>query len=449
MGGFLNGKFFQKLLKLIDIAYHWHPGKLARDTAKMTLGMGLRSFIQVGVFIIVTRVLGVADYGAYNAVLALASALGGFCGFGTQALIVRDVSRNPSHFSIAWGLALTAITISVPILFSIYIVLAYLVLPDSVSFYVIVLLGIAELFFAPISVAAITAYQGHERIGRSARLVLVPVVPRLVGALLLFPITQALSAELRLTVWAILYAIAALLASLYGCWLVRKDLGPAVLPSSSALWRGLREGLPFAFGGVALRLYADIDKTMLAYFTTLTTVGAYSAGYRLADMASLPVIALLIAALPRFFRAGQGELRHVLANGYRILPVPFAYAAIAGVGLYLGAEFLPYILGNHYAITISTLRWLAWLPVISLPRMFLQDLLIGGNRQQGVVVILSVGALLNIGLNSVVIPLWGWRGAVASTYSTEVIMALMMFLMAWIATRSSSHVGKPEITDNE
>jgi len=404
----------------------------------MTLGMGLRTVLQVGVFIIVTRVLSVTDYGAYNAVLAIALALGGFCGFGTQALIVRDVSRNPDHFSIAWGLALTAIAISIPILFAIYIALAYLVLPGDISWPVIVLLGIAELCFAPISFAAITAYQGHERIGRSSRLVLVPVIPRLVGALLLIPITEVLPAELHLTVWAMLYMIAALLACLYGCWLVRKDLGAATRPGFSELWRGLWTGLPFAFGGVALRLYADIDKTMLAYFTTLPIVGAYSAGYRLMDMATLPVNALLAAAMPRFFRTGQKKLRHVLADGYRILPLPLVYVFLAGIALYLGAGLLPYILGYHYVTSIPTLRWLAWIPLISLPRLFLQNLLIGGNRQQEVVTILIVGAIFNIGLNIVIIPLWGWLGAVAATYIAEIIMALMMFLMAWIAMRSSS-----------
>ena len=397
----------------------------------MTLGMGLRTVLQVGVFIIVTRVLSVTDYGAYNAVLAIALALGGFCGFGTQALIVRDVSRNPDHFSIAWGLALTAIAISIPILFAIYIALAYLVLPGDISWPVIVLLGIAELCFAPISFAAITAYQGHERIGRSSRLVLVPVIPRLVGALLLIPITEVLPAELHLTVWAMLYMIAALLACLYGCWLVRKDLGAATRPGFSELWRGLWTGLPFAFGGVALRLYADIDKTMLAYFTTLPIVGAYSAGYRLMDMATLPVNALLAAAMPRFFRAGQKKLRHVLADGYRILPLPLVYVLLAGIGLYLGAGLLPYILGHHYVVSISILRWLAWLPLCALPRLFLQHLLIGGNRQKNVIIFLSIGAIVNISLNTVLIPDWGWRGAIAATYSTEMLMTFMMLLVLW------------------
>jgi len=399
----------------------------------MTLGMGGRTLIQVSIFIIVTRTLGIADYGAYTAVLALATALGVLCGFGTQMLIVRDVAREPAYFSRAWGLTLSAIIISIPLFFPVYLLLAHFILPADISFSVVVLLGIAELFFAPISLAAITAYQGHERIGRSSRMVLVPVIPRLGAALLLVSLTDDMLPELRLTAWAGLYTIAALLASLYAVCLVRQDLGAARQPSARGVWRGLCEGLPFAFGGVALRLYTDIDKTMLAGLATLTVTGAYSAGYRLADIASLPVIALLTAAMPRFFRSGNGEVRQVLLNGFRLLPIPFAYASFVGLALYIGAEFIPYILGNNFMTSISTLRWLAWFPLISLPRLFLQHALIGANRQQGVVTILSMGALFNIGLNIVLIPVWGWRGAVVATYSVEIIMTLMMLLIAWIA----------------
>ncbi len=56
----------------------WRPGRLAKSTFAMTAGMGLRTLAQAAVFLIVARVLGVADYGAYSAVLALAITLGGF-----------------------------------------------------------------------------------------------------------------------------------------------------------------------------------------------------------------------------------------------------------------------------------------------------------------------------------------------------------------------------------
>lgn len=49
---------------------------------------------------------------------------------------------------------------------------------DRIEWLVIACLGTAEIIVAPLTHAAMQAYQGHERIRRAARMVLAPVVPR-------------------------------------------------------------------------------------------------------------------------------------------------------------------------------------------------------------------------------------------------------------------------------
>ena len=290
----------------------------------------------------------------------------------------------------------------------------------------IAFIGLADLIFAPIGLSAITAYQGHERFGRAAHLSLIPVLPRLAGALALLPLTLVFPDDMRLSVWAFLYAVAAFAAARYAWRMVRKDLGPADKPSWLYVWSSLREGIAFAFGGAALKIYADIDKMMLARLATMEAAGAYSAGYRVADLTTVPVLSLLTAAMPRFFRAGEGGVHATLAYAHRILLVPFTYSILAGIGLYLCAGILPLLLGATYADAVPALQWLAWLPVVSLPRLLLQTLLIGGNRQNYAVNILAGGGIFNIALNMWLIPLWSWRGAVTATYAAEIAMALAM-----------------------
>ena len=86
--------------------------------------------------------------------------------------------------------------------------------------------------------------------------------------------------------------------------------------------------------------------------------------------------------MPRFFRDGERGVHATLAYAHRILPVPLAYSILAGLGLYLSAGILPLLLGETYADAVPALQWLAWLPVVSLPRLLLQTLLIGGNRAE-------------------------------------------------------------------
>jgi O-antigen/teichoic acid export membrane protein len=154
----------------------WHPGGLAKGALAMTAAMGLRTIAQAIVFLIVARVLGVEAYGAYAAVLTIAGALGNFAGSGTQILLLRDAARDPARFPLAWGRVLTAIALSSNFLLGIYLVIAWAILPAGISWPAILLIGLAELLFAPLAQAGVSAYQGHERIFRAARLVFIPAL---------------------------------------------------------------------------------------------------------------------------------------------------------------------------------------------------------------------------------------------------------------------------------
>ncbi len=403
----------------------------------MTVGMGLRTAAQAGVFLVIARVLGVQAYGAYAAVLAVAGTLGTFSGFGVPMLMLRDVARDPASFPVAWGRTLAAIGVSIPTLAGIYGVLAWAILPTGLSWFAVGLIGFAELAFGPLALAGVNAYQGHERIGRAGRLVLVPILVRLLAALALLPLALYIPASMRLVAWSTLYAVAALFAAVYAVWLVYRDFGPPIRPEARELRASLGEGVTFAFGGAALKLYMDIDKTMLARLSTLEAAGAYSAAYRVVDMALLPVNALLAATLPRFFRAGESDVGASLRYGWRILPLPLLYTVSIAAALYVGAQWLPLLLGASYQLAVNALQWLCWLPLIGLARLLLQLLLTSADRQREVAAVLGLGAALNIVLNLGLIPLWSWRGAVLSTYAAEVVMALAFSRLAWRYGRSS------------
>jgi O-antigen/teichoic acid export membrane protein len=407
----------------------WRPGKLAKGTLAMTAGMGLRTIAQAGVFLIVAGVLGVEGYGAFAAVLAIAGTLGSFSGLGTQIILMRDVARDPSCFAEAWGRTLAAIAISTPILLCLYVLFAWAILPSGISWVTIFFIGLAELFFAPLALAGVKAYQGLERIGRAARLVLTPILPRLAGALALLPLALILTPPLRLPVWTALYALAALIAAGYTLRLLHHDLDLPLKADAKGLARHVREGIAFACGAAALKLYADIDKTMLARLATLEAAGAYSAGYRVVDLAQVPLVGLLTSALPKFFRVGEAGSGSIIRYGWRIVPIPLLYAVLVGAAMFACAPLLPLVLGTSYQSTITTLQWLAWLPLIGLPRLMLQHLLIGADQEKTVVSVLGAGAALNILLNMYLIPLWGWQGATIATYIAETLMACTMLIV--------------------
>ncbi|MCF6238848.1 MAG: oligosaccharide flippase family protein, partial [Candidatus Marinimicrobia bacterium] len=154
---------------------------MAKGTLAATLGMGLRTAGQVVVFLLVARVMGVENYGIYAAVLALAASAGCFSGLGTQSIVVREISRQPYDFGKIWGKSLAALAVTTPLLFLLYLAVTWVALPADIANEVVLLIGLAEIVFAPFVLATITLYQGYGKMNRASQLIFLPVLPRLLS----------------------------------------------------------------------------------------------------------------------------------------------------------------------------------------------------------------------------------------------------------------------------
>src|SRR5712692_205442 len=79
---------------------------LARNTASMLFGGGVRLLLQAVYFVLIARSLGPGQYGAFVGAAALIAVLAPFVSFGTGNILVRNVARDRNTFSEAWGNAL-------------------------------------------------------------------------------------------------------------------------------------------------------------------------------------------------------------------------------------------------------------------------------------------------------------------------------------------------------
>ena len=78
----------------------------------------------------------------------------------------------------------------------------------------------------------------------------------------------------------------------------------------------------------AQTVYNDIDKTMLARFSTLDATGIYAAAYRIIDVSFTPVRSVLNAAYANFFRHGKGGIAVSYSYAKRILPKVMGYSLV-------------------------------------------------------------------------------------------------------------------------
>lgn len=423
----------------------WKPGKLASGTFTVGIGMGLRSLTQALVFLIVARTLGVEGFGSFAAVLAIAGALSYFSGLGASILLVRDIARSPEQFPVSWGYTLMAYCLGMPIAALIYAITAWLVLPSSISWAVIFVLGVSEIALIPLAGFGVFAYQGREQMAKVSWMQLAPALARLGGALTLFAIHRIQGSLNLLLLWSWLYFCCALTTAFYVLWCVKKDLGGPVFPHIRNLLKYVRNSIPFSFSGIAEKLYSDGDKFMLARLASVGTAGLYSAGYRFVDLAYIPLHALMSTASARYFRAGQSGVADAVKFSLKIGPMPIFYGVAIGCLIFWCSPVLPLLLGSSYTDATSIARWLAWLPLVAAFRMLLHYPLATSGLQNAGMCALLIGASANIFLNFLWIPAWNWRGAVAATYAAEVLIIISML----ISIRRSWHLKHPDSTKPE
>ncbi|SHF57642.1 Membrane protein involved in the export of O-antigen and teichoic acid [Desulfacinum infernum DSM 9756] len=413
----------------ISLMLDYRPGRLFKGTLAMTAGMTARIFGQAVVFLLVARTLGVGAYGAYAAVLALAMTIGNFNGLGVSVVMLKDTARDATVFQECWGRALAAWLLTSPILLVLYGALAVSVLPERIEGSVVLFVGLAEIVVAPFVLLTLRAFQGHGCIGRAARLAFAPIMPRLLAAGMLLLSAFYISKPSRLVLWAILYLLAAVASAIYSLRLTCRDLKIGLEPKWDGLMHNISEGWAFSLGGASDKLYADLDKIMLSKMSTLETAGAYAGAYRVIDMVHVPVFAFFSAVAPRFFDFGKEGMRSVFIYALKVMPVPMLYVLVSCVVLFASASLLPVFLGPDFSAAVDVIRWLVWLPLLSVPRRFGQMTLSSSGWQRRSLAVLVFGAVLNLMANLWAIPLWGWRGAVAATYIAEMAMGVLVWVM--------------------
>jgi len=401
-------------------------GRLGKNTLKMSFGLYLRTGLQVAVFILVARTLGPSGYGAFAAVMALTAVFSPFAGCGHDAILVRDVARDRKRFRESWGRSLFMVAVSGLPLVVVVVILGWLILPSSISLWVVIAVALSDLIFARVLEMAARAFQAFEWMGRAVALRALFSALRLAGAVIMIWVYSAPDVES----WSIFYVMASAIACVGSVLYVNSSIAKPVL-STEGIRENIAEGIFFSISGSAEKINTDIDKAMLARLASLDIAGIYSAAYRIVDVVFTPIGALLASAYAKFFQHGSEGIASSLAYALRILPIPALYAVVGGVALYVMAPMVVVILGESFSEAVYVVQWLSVLPLLMVGRHF-PSMILGGAGFQRVRSLCQIGAaLINVFLNLWLIPLYGWYGAVWATLTTEVLLGVMLWTLTW------------------
>jgi len=218
---------------------------------------------------------------------------------------------------------------------------------------VLLAIGISEIWLQPLFGLPAAEHLALGRIARSQMLATLPLLLRLAAACAVFLVGP----DDPLALYAYGYLVASAVAL---------TLASATMPAPwprPATWRvpdkqELRDAVGYAALNITATTPAELDKTLAAKLLPLSAAGLYAAGARVIGAATLPVIAMMLSALPRLFREGEDQPQRTRGLVLKLLAVTSLYSIALAALLWLVAPAFVWIFGNRYEGIQHTIHWL-------------------------------------------------------------------------------------------
>lgn len=338
---------------------HRLKDRLVRATgASLLLRLGNR-LLTFATFVLVARLLGVADYGQYSFMLSLVTTLSIPAQFGLPAILIREVSKARAasaldrvHDLKAWAYR-TTLLVSVPI--ALILMLVAVMVPgvfgrDEAR---TALWGAALVIFLPLSAIRSGIIRGLDRVvaGQAAWHIIKP------GVLLLLLLAMPLMPGLRLDAGnaMAMNIVATLISWIYGAIVLRHLLRDVPRPAARGRfaiegWRSSLLALGLANG--MFLLDGQIGTLLLGLLSNDAEVGLYKVAAQGALFASMGYSAANAALTPNLARSwAEGDraaVQRVIVRGARLsvlYAAPVMLVLVIGgalpLGLLFGADFAP------------------------------------------------------------------------------------------------------------
>lgn len=194
-------------------------------------------------------------------------------------------------------------------------------------------------------------------------------------------------------------------------------------------WQQHLKPILVIFGSsVASQIYLSLDTTLLGLMQNNYVVGIYSVSNKMYGIVKNLIAAILTVTIPRFAllwgRRKIQEYRSLLleiSDFLALISIP------ASVGVFMLAPQIILILSSHkYLRAVSSLQLLCPALIFSIFSWVFQScVLIPAKREKKVLIVTIIGALVNFGLNLLLIPIMAENAAAFTTSLAEFIAMVL------------------------
>lgn len=398
---------------------------------KKSLGLnaflnGLRSVLNLlfplVTFPYVSRVLQASGIGKYNFANSIVSYFLLIAALGITNYAVREGAKLRDNREQISKFASQVFTINLVSTFAAYLLLllSLLVFRNLQSYKAAILIFSLQIFFTTIGVEWI--YSIFEEY---AYITVRSIVFKIISMILLFLLVRKSTDYLNYVGITVFSSVGSNVLNYFHS----KKLCDIKL-TTKVNWKSHLKPIFIIFAtGIATQIYVNSDITILGIIKNAYIVGIYSVSSKIYNIVKSMVQAIVIVVVPRLsMLLGNREMPQFRSLLRRVTSSLALFTFPATVGLYmLASQVIILISGRGYLRGVSSLRLLCPALVVSVfSWVFAYCVLLPAKRESKFLISAVVSALLNIGLNLVLIPFMDENGSALTTSLAEAVMLIMI-----------------------
>lgn len=395
-------------------------GRVLRNMSILVAGQGLALPVVFATSVLLVRSLGNEGFGQYAFVYAYLGLYVWLASFGLENIVVRETSKRPENAGEIWGSAVGVAAfwsfISLGLAFGVAAISGY-----SKATLAMLVIGSVEIIALVPPRMTVVSFQVHLVQYKGVATNLGRQILWLIAVYLL---TRRGASLTTLIAWRLAIAV---LETGVTVWLAKGLLGRPFRVTKSEVRYLLKQGWPLALTYLSIGVYHRIDRVLLERFVGPGELGYYAAADNILTFFGVAPLAFMMSVFPILCRRVDDRpgFDRIAANSYRLV----LFLIIGACGTMFGVSHIlvTTLYGAEFASTASLMNVLVIAQIAVAYGTVLSQVLIARSLQRLITVTTAVGAVVNVGVNLLVLPRYGAMGAAWVTVVSYWLAGALIF----------------------
>lgn len=393
------------------------------NTSWMMAEQVLRILSGVFVGIYIARYLGPEEFGVLSYVLAISTFMIAISRLGMDAILIRELVNAPEKKQILMG---TAFWMMLAVALACYLIVGVVIWNTGELVTVKIYASIISLSTIFTS-ALVVDFCFQSEIRARASAICKSVTLFMMSFVKLYFIYMQV--DLVWFVYAFLMDHLILAIVFFLAAYQQKRIGFLKFFCWKDAMHMLASAWPLVLGAVSIQIYMRVDQIMIRNMLGLHEVGVYSAAVRIYEAWAIVTGILTVSLLPAIVKLKQGGEKNYHKRMAQLFRLVIWLSVLAALIVSITSEYLMVLaFGQEYRSSAPVLDIIMWTAVFAAMGSVSARYFNVERMERKFAVRTALAAVLNVGLNFLLIPLYGIKGAALSTL---ICTFFANYLMDW------------------